>query len=270
MPEQPLSPDNLARRLEEALATRRPTAPLSDDPGLADLATAYEVQRSWTRLRMSRGERLAGRKVGLTSAAMQEQLGVHQPDYGALWASRHFSQTGGRAEVPLDLFIQPRVEAEIVFLLDRPLRGPHATPADVLSATGAVAVGIEVIDSRIADWRIKITDTIADNASFGGFLVGPWSSRMRGQDLRLVGMLLRHNGQPAVQSIGAAVLGHPARAVAWLVNTLADFDEGLDAGDMVFSGSLGRAIPVRPGDLVTLEMAGFPPLSVHLAKGRAA
>ncbi len=262
MPEQPLDPERLAAQLEEALQTRRPIPPLSE-AGLVDVAQAYAVQQRWHALRLGAGEQRVGRKIGLTSAAMQAQLGVSEPDYGSLWASRHVPQAGGRAEVAFDVFLQPRVEGELVFLLGRPLRGPHVSVQDVLAATEAVTCGIEIIDSRIADWRIKITDTIADNASFGGFVLGPWSTRARHEDLRLVGMVLSHNGQAATEGVGAAALGHPARAVAWLANKLAEFGEGLEEGDVVFSGSLGRAVPVQPGDVVTLEMAGFPPLSLR-------
>ncbi len=264
MPEQPVDPEGLAHRLEEAFRSRRPIPPLSE-AGLADVAQAYAVQQRWNALRLAAGERLAGRKIGLTSAAMQAQLGVAEPDYGCLWASRHVPQTGGRAEVAFELFLQPRVEGEVAFLLGRPLRGPGVTVQDVLAATEAVTCGIEIIDSRIADWRIKITDTVADNASFGGFVLGSWSSRARHEDLRLLGMVLSHNGRPATEGVGAAALGHPARAVAWLANKLAEFGEGLEAGDVVFSGSLGRAVPVQAGDLVTLEMSGFPPLSLRFA-----
>jgi 2-keto-4-pentenoate hydratase len=262
MPQQPLDPDRLADRLEEALRSRSPIPPLSEE-GLVDVAQAYAVQQRWNARRLREGERLAGRKIGLTSAAMQAQLGVNEPDYGCLWASRHVPQTGGRAEVAFDTFLQPRVEGEIAFLLGRPLRGPHVTVQDVLGATEAVTCGIEIIDSRIADWRIRITDTVADNASFGGFVLGPWSSRARHEDLRLVGMVLSHNGQAATEGVGAAALGHPARAVAWLANKLAEFGEALEEGDVVFSGSLGRAVAVQRGDVVTLEMAGFPPLSLR-------
>ena len=264
MPEQPLDADRLAKRLEEALHSRRPIPPLSEE-GLVDVQQAYAVQQRWNALRRQAGEKLAGRKIGLTSAAMQAQLGVREPDYGCLWASRYVPQTGGRGEVAFDIFLQPRVEGEIAFLLGRPLRGPHVTLQDVLAATDAVTCAIEIIDSRITDWRIRITDTVADNASFGGFVLGPWSARARHQDLRLVGMVLSYNGQAVTEGVGAAALGHPARAVAWLSNKLAEFGEALDEGDVVLSGSLGRAVPLQRGDVVTLEMSGFPPLSLRFA-----
>ncbi len=260
---QRIDPDALAERLEEALRTRRPIPPLSETDGLYEIPLAYAVQRSWVRLRTRQGERVVGRKVGLTNPVIQAQFGVSEPDYGSLWGSRSFPEVGGRAEVPFDLFLQPRVEGEIIFLLGRPLKGPHITPQDVLAATEAVAAGIEIIDSRIADWRITITDTIADNASFGGFVVGPWSSPRRTADLGSVRMRLFQNGRPAAEGIGAAALGHPARSVAWLVRKLAEFGEGLAAGEIVFSGSLGRAIAVQRQDTITLEMDGFPPLGVH-------
>ncbi|ABU58485.1 2-keto-4-pentenoate hydratase [Roseiflexus castenholzii] len=265
MPEQPVGGediDAIARRLDNAWEQRQPLAPLSASMALTP-EHAYAIQSRWTDLRLARGERVIGRKIGLTSRAIQQQLGVNEPDYGSLWASRYFPLAGGRVDVPADLFVQARVEGELAFLIGRPLREPGVTLHDVLAATDAIAAAIEIVDSRIADWRITLVDTVADNASYGGFTLGPWSRALRSVDLRTVGMLLHHNGEPAVQGIGAAALGHPARAVAWLANKLIAFGINLEPGDIVLSGSLGPAIPMRTGDLFTLEIHGQPPLSMR-------
>jgi 2-keto-4-pentenoate hydratase len=251
----------LARQLDEAWEKRKPIAPLSEANGLT-VDEAYAIQSRWTDLRLARGERLIGRKIGLSSRAMQEQMGVNEPDYGSLWGSRFFPAAGGRAEMPAGLFLQPRAEGEFAFLIGRPLVAARVTPQDVLASTEAVAVAVEVVDSRITDWRIQLTDTVADNASYGALAVGPWSRSLRTADLRTLGMLIHHNGRLAVEGIGAAALGNPARAVAWLANKLTTFGVRLEPGDIVLSGSLGRAIPVHGGDLLILEVHGQPPLSV--------
>lgn len=267
-PQQPggLSPDRaeaLARRLDRAWEERLPVQPFSETGAILSAADAYAVQTAWTRLRQAQGERILGRKIGLTSRAMQQQLGVGESDYGVLWSSRYFPATAARADVPAEPFLQPRIEGEIAFLIGRPLRGPGVTLQEVLNATDALAPALEIVDSRIADWRIRLVDTVADNASYGGFVLGPWSKAMREWDLRLVGMLLHQNGRPEVEGIGAAALGHPALAVAWLANKLSEFGEALEPGDVVLSGALGRALPVRQGDLFTLECWGCPPLTVR-------
>ena len=256
------APEVLARRLDEAWENRKPVAPLSESAGLDTVESAYAVQTAWSQLRLSRGEEIIGRKIGLTSFAMQEQLGVDEPDYGGLWASRYFPAEDGRVGMPADTFLQPRLEGEIAFRIGKPLRGPDTTLEDVLTATEALAVAVEVVDSRIEDWRIKLVDTIADNASYGGFTVGPWSDSLREVDLRTVGMLIHQNDVPVVEGIGAAALGHPARAVAWLANKLSSFGVTLEPGDIVLSGSLGKAVPAQRGDVFVLEAHGQPPLTV--------
>jgi len=256
------SAEALARRLEDAWERRIPIAPLSETEGLATAEEAYAIQRRWTELRLATGERLIGRKIGLTSRAMQEQMGVGEPDYGDLWGSRFFPASLGRAEMPAGLFLQPRAEGEFAFLIGRPLPDGRVTAQDVLVATQALAVAVEVIDSRIVDWRIKLVDTIADNSSYGALALGAWSTRLRTVDLRTLGMIIHHNGRVAVEGIGAAALGHPARAVAWLANKLTSFGVRLEPGDIVLSGSLGRSIPVRGGDVLIVEVHGQPPLSL--------
>jgi 2-keto-4-pentenoate hydratase len=257
--------ETLARRLDEAWENREPIAPLSGSDGLEDVERAYEIQSRWSEIRISRGERIIGRKIGLTSFAMQEQIGVSEPDYGSLWESRYFPAQGGRTEIPADLLLQPFLEGELAFLIGRPLAGPGVTLQTALAATDALAVAVEVVDSRIEDWDIKLPDTIADNASYGGFTTGPWSRSLRESDLRTIGMLINQNGSQVAEGIGAASLGHPAEAVAWLANKLASFGTSLEPGDIVLSGSLGKAVPVRQGDVFVLEAHGQPPLTVSFA-----
>ncbi|MBO9371764.1 MAG: fumarylacetoacetate hydrolase family protein [Chloroflexus sp.] len=255
--------DTLARRLDQAWEARFTIAPLTENEGITDAATAYRIQTRWTELRVSRGERIIGRKIGLTSKAVQEQMGVSEPDYGTLWASRYFPIRNGRAEVPFDYFLQPRVEGEIAFLIGETLDWPDITPQQVLAATEALAAAIEIVDSRIDRWRIRLADTIADNASYGGLTIGSWSTSMRSSDLRTVGMIMSHNGQPTVFGTGAAALGHPALAVAWLANKLREFAIPLRAGDIVISGALAATIPAQRGDIFVLEMHGQPPISLR-------
>lgn len=258
--------DALAARLDAAWQACRPVPPLSESEGLRSPDDAYAVQERWSALRAATcGERIVGRKIGLTSRAMQQQMGVDQPDYGSLWESRYFPSVRGRAEVPTELLVQPRTEGEIAFLIGRPLAGPGVTAQQVMAATEALATAVEVIDSRIQDWRITLADTIADNASFGALTLGQWSRRLRYAELRTLGMLVSCNGEPVVEGVGAAALGHPARAVAWLANTLGEFGVALQPGDIVLSGSLGRSVPSGRGDVFTLEMHDQPPLTVTFA-----
>lgn len=266
MPEQQVSADvqALARRLDDAWENREPISPLTETDGLT-AEDAYAVQRSWTESRLGRGERILGRKIGLTSKGMQEQMGVDEPDYGSLWESRFYPAKGGRAEVPTETFIEPRLEGEVAFLIGRSLSGPTVTPQEVLAATEAVAIAVEVVDSRVKDWRIKLADTIADNASYGGFVLGPWSKSLREEDLRTLGMLIQQNGSTVVEGLGAAALGSPARSVAWLARKLHSFGVELKPGDFVLSGSLGKAVPASRGDVFVLEAHGQPPLTVTFA-----
>ncbi|TBH15451.1 2-keto-4-pentenoate hydratase [Thermus thermamylovorans] len=252
-----------ARELETAWVERKPIPPLSER-GLRGVEAAYRVQEAWNTLRLAQGDRVVGRKIGLTSKAVQEQLGVDQPDFGHLWQSR-FLGVGERGEVPFSLFLQPRVEGELAFLLGRRLEGPHVTPQEVLAATEAVAFALEIVDSRIADWRIRIEDTIADNASFGAFFVGPWERALLEEDLSTLGLVLYKNGDPVAQGVGVACLGHPARAVAWLAGALARFGVALEPGDIVMSGAWAPVQAAGPGDLFTLEGTGGRGLSLRLA-----
>jgi 2-keto-4-pentenoate hydratase len=251
----------LAAKLDAAWETGTAIEPLSEADAVTP-ADAYEIQHAWTSLRRARGETIFGRKIGLTSAAIRRQAGVDEPDYGSLWGSRYYPVVGGRAEVEAAPFLQPRVEGEVAFLLGRTLSGGAITAQDVLAATDALAASIEIVDSRIKDWRLTIADTVADNASYGGFLHGPWSRALRYVDLGTLGMVLRRNGDVAVTGVGVEALDGPAHAVAWLANKLHTFGEVLEAGAIVLSGSLGAAVPAAAGDVFTLQVTGQPPLTV--------
>jgi 2-keto-4-pentenoate hydratase len=252
----------VAERLDAAWRSGVPIAPISESDGVGDAATAYAIQSQWTQMRLARGERIAGRKIGLTSKAIQQQLGVDEPDYGALWQSSFYAARDGMVEMPARDFMQPRLEGEVAFLIGQPLQGPGITAADVLAAAEACALGIEIVASRIADWKIKLADTIADNASFGGFALGPWDKRMKQADLAALELRIEHNGVPAGQGLGAAVLGNPANSTAWLVNKLGVFGVGLAPGDVVISGAITKMLPVKAGDRFEITLTGQPRLTV--------
>lgn len=258
-----MNPDDVAGQLEGAWRSRRPISPLSETLGLDSSEDAYAIQTSWARLRATTGEEVLGHKIGLTSEAMRQQLGVYEPDYGQLWASRFFPLDGGEVILPTGVFLQPRLEGELAFLLGKPLEGTDITPEQVLAATDAVAVAVEVIDSRITDWRIKLVDTIADNASYGAFTLGPWDSDLGRADLRTIGMLIQRNRSVVVEAIGSAVLGDPLLSVAWLASKLNHLGTTVNAGDIVLAGALGASIPAQYGDEFVIQTHGQPPLTVR-------
>lgn len=252
----------VAERLDNAWRTHVPIPPITESDGLTSVETAYAIQTHWTQMRLARGETVVGRKIGLTSKAIQQQLGVNEPDYGALWQSSYYPASGGRVDIPAGDFLQPRIEGEVAFLIGKPLRGPNITMQTVVAATEACALGIEIVASRIADWRIKLVDTIADNASYGGFTLGPWDKRMRETDLSALAMTIRHNGVLAAEGLGAAALGHPAASTAWLANKLLEFGVALEPGDIVISGGITKMLPVKAGDEFVFTLTGQPSVTV--------
>lgn len=242
----------LAEHLREAERARRPIPPLStEQPGLS-VADAYRIQQINSEQREQEGGLVRGRKIGLTSVAMQQQLGVDEPDFGALFADMLVEEGDS---IRVGELIQPRAEAEIAFLMESELRGPGATAAEALRAVAGALPAIEVIDSRIADWKIGLADTVADNASSARVVCGGRLTPVTGLDLRLLGMALTFNGSVAATGAGAAVLGNPIRCVAWLANKLAQFGVSLRPGDLVIAGSLHAALPVAAGDSVHAEFA---------------
>jgi 2-keto-4-pentenoate hydratase len=251
-----------ADALLDAYDTHVPLDPLVERwPGLS-LDDAYAVQLLQVDHRRSLGRRVRGHKVGLTSNAMQQMLGVEQPDYGHLFDDM-FHPEG--AAVPASLFLQPRVEPELCFVLGRRLAGPGVTISDAQRAVDAVLPGLEIIDSRIRDWRITLVDTIADNASSGGAVLGARASDPRSHDLAHAGCNLTRNGELAETGAGGAVLGQPLVALAWLANTLGERGVALEPGDVVLSGACTRAIALDPGDVVVADFGELGTVTVSLS-----
>ncbi|MCR4398910.1 MAG: fumarylacetoacetate hydrolase family protein [Firmicutes bacterium] len=253
-----LTPDLVRRfsaELMEAESRVLPVEPLTSRvPGIT-VGDAYQIQMHTVKTKVSRGARVVGKKIGLTSAAMQDLLGVSEPDYGHLLDVMWVPEG---EPVPASRMCQPKAEGEVAFILGKDLRGPGLTAVDVLRATEGVVAAIEVVDSRIRDWKIKIQDTVADNASSAMFVLGGKMVSPLGIDLRYTGMVLEKNGRIVNTGAGAAVLGHPASSVAWLANKLAEFGMSIGAGEIVLSGAVTAAPPVAPGDaiLVTFDELG--------------
>lgn len=250
----------LGERLYEAWRTRIPIPPLTAERPDLGPADAYAIQQVVVARRLAAGERIVGWKVGLTSRAMQEQLGVDQPDYGPI-LSGFLVPDGGSVETAT--LIAPRVEAEIAFRLRSPLRGPGLTALDVLAATEGVAPAIEIIDSRIEAWRIKLADTIADLASSARVVVGGRLTPVAGLDLRTVGVVLERRGEVVATGAGAAALGHPAEAVAWAANTLGALGVTMEAGSLVMPGALHASVPAGPDDVFRARFDGLGTVSVR-------
>ena len=253
-----------AEALRDAARTGKPVPPLTDaDPDLT-VADAYAIQQANVDAAVGAGRRIVGHKVGLTSKAMQEMLGVAEPDFGVLTDDMVLD-----SGVTIDLasMIVPRVEAEIALVLGRGLRGPGVSTADALAAVDFAVPALEIIDSRIADWRIRLVDTIADNGSSARVVLGARRTPIADVDVRLVGMAFHRNGEFVDSGAGAAALGHPAACVAWLANKLAQYDIGLDAGEIIMPGALHRAVDATPGDHFEAEYAQLGTVSVRFAAG---
>ena len=250
----------LGDSLYDALVARTPIAPLSAAHPDMTIEDAYHVQQRMIARRLEKGDRVIGKKIGVTSKAVMNMLGVHQPDFGYLLDSMVFNEG---ESVDMDTLIQPKAEGEIAFLLKKDLQGPGVTAADVLAATEGVMACFEIVDSRIQDWKIKIQDTVADNASCGVFVLGDRLVDPRDVDLGTCGMVLEKNGEIVATGAGAAALGHPANAVAWLANTLGRLGIALEAGEVVLSGSLGIMVPVQAGDNLRVTIGGIGGCSVR-------
>jgi 2-oxopent-4-enoate hydratase len=242
----PEKSSELAQRLFTAFETGVPIAPLTEtEPGI-DIPAAYAVQRELLKLHEGAGRSVSGRKIGLTSLAIQRQLNVSEPDFGFILDSYVFAN-GHTVSVSAGKMIAPRLEAELAFVLDRDLAGPGVTEADVMAATRQVVPVYELLDSRIADWKIKLPDTVADNASCYGAVLGDGGVGPDEIDLATVGLVIERDGEQLATAAGAAVMGHPARAVAWLANTLGEYGEALPAGQPVLSGSFTAALDAELG-----------------------
>lgn len=240
----------VAAALHQAARLRQPVDPPSTYWPLT-IEDAYAIQQENVARRLRGGATLLGHKVGLTSEAIQRWLKVNEPDFGALLDDMIVPDGGLVAPARM---MQPRAEGELAFVLGRDLTGPGCTAADALRATALIFPSIEIIDSRIKDWKLTLEDTVADNASSGLFVLGSTPLDPRALDLRLVGMSLRRRGRVVSTGAGAACLGNPAEAVAWLANKLAAFGQTLQEGQIILSGALGPAVPVAPGDWFEVQI----------------
>lgn len=254
MSENQDSINQAAETLRTATAAGTVCAPVSPLFADGDIASAYAVQEVNTLIALKEGRRLVGRKIGLTARSVQIQLGVDQPDYGMLFADMAY---GDWEEVAIERVLQPRVEAEIALVLERDLCSDSNTNADIISATAFALPCIEIVGSRIANWKIGIVDTIADNASSGAFVLGSSPKPLSAFDTRLCGMVLDRNGEPASTGVGQACLGNPINAARWLANVMAASGRPLKAGDIILTGALGPMVPVNRNESIEVRINGL-------------
>jgi 2-keto-4-pentenoate hydratase len=251
-------------RLLAARANGRPCPPVRDVLVPPTVEAAYAVQLAWIEGRLDEGASVIGRKIGLTNPAVQTQLGVDSPDYGYLLTDMFYLDG---ATIPDGVLLQPRVEAEVAFVLRSDLDLADPTEEDVIAATEYVCAALEIVDSRIADWDIRLIDTIADNASAGAFVL----SRERHEidsDLARAQMTMVRNNEPVSAGVGSDCMGSPLTAVAWLARTCAALGNPLRAGEIVLSGALGRVVDARPGDTFGAEIAGLGRVSIGFAESQ--
>jgi 2-keto-4-pentenoate hydratase len=244
---------SFAEALFDAERGRKPVPPLTEEDGSITVDDAYAIQLANVKRVLAMGHVVSGKKIGLTSPGIQKQLGVNEPDYGHLFAAMDCKD--GRVNTAA--LIQPKIEGEIAFVLKADLAGGGVSGDDVLGATDYVSAAFEIVDSRVADWRIRLADTIADNASSGRYVLGSVKLGLGEVDLPAVTMKLYKNGEPAGEGTGAAVLGDPCLAVAWLANRLWAYGVTLRAGEVILSGAFSAAPPAKKGDVFTAEFSSF-------------
>jgi len=244
----------VAARLREAEASRNVIEPVRGEIAMDDIVTAYGVQQANVDLRVANGERIVGRKIGLTSLAVQKQLGVDQPDFGALFASMAY---GDAEAIPLSQLIQPKVEAEIALVLERDLTFEKHTFVDILRASAYALAAIEVVDSRIQNWDIRFVDTVADNASSARFVVGSRPVLLSQIDLTACAMELLRDGEVLSRGNGSACLGNPLNAAVWLADRMVQLGTPLRAGDVVLTGALGPMVAVKEPGTYTAQIEGL-------------
>lgn len=252
-----------ADMLRQAVSSGRPCAPVRNLIGSNNIDAAYAVQRLNNDYQIKQGRRLVGSKIGLTSPAVQKQLGVNQPDFGQLFADMALCDG---EEIAADRLIQPKVEAEIVLVLEQDLPHEKHTLADLIRATAYLLPAIEVVDSRIAGWDISLADTIADNASCGLFVLGNRPVQLKDLDLLGCGMVLECAGEPVSVGVGAACLGNPLLAALWLADTLVQRGDALRAGDIILTGALGPMVAARAGEVFTARIEGLGQVSARFAQ----
>jgi len=242
----------MAKKLMDAEKNKQSIEPLTVSFPKISVDEAYYIQQEQISERVANGAVVVGKKIGLTSKAMQDMFQVNEPDYGHLLDD--MIRVDGEA-IALDEFIQPKLEFEIAFVLKKDLKGPGVTILDVIEATDYIAPAFEVIDSRIKDWQIRFEDTVADNGSSARAIIGGMPTPIEDVDLAKIGMAVYKNGEFLDSAAGAAVMGNPTRAVAWLANALGKYDISLYAGEIVLSGALTAAVPIKAGDTFTADFA---------------
>ncbi|UCV17814.1 2-oxopent-4-enoate hydratase [Ferribacterium limneticum] len=252
--------EKLGDELYDALVAGKTVSPLTSRGFDITIEDAYYIQQRMLSRRLENGEKVIGKKIGVTSKPVMNLLGVHQPDFGYLLDGMVYNEG---ESIEMSSLIQPKAEGEIAFLLKKDLQGPGVTAAEVLAATEGVMACFEIVDSRITDWKIKIQDTVADNASCGVFVLGDQLVDISNIDLGLCGMVLEKNGEIVVTGAGAATMGHPVNAMVWLANTLGKLGITLKAGDIVLSGAMGAMVPVVKGDNLRMTIGGLGGCSVR-------
>ena len=250
-----------ARALYDARRTRVPIPPFTDDDPTLSMADGYAIQRELIELLLADGDRIVGHKVGLTSKPMQKMVGVDSPDYGPVLASTIYRDGD---TIPAGRFIAPKIEAEIVFVIGERLEGPGVTVTQAHAAIAGAVAAMEIVDSRIADWRIKLADTVADLASNGAMATSSRIVPITDIDPRLVGMTLTRNGELIDTGAGAAALGDPVAVVAWLANVLGADGVALEPGHLIMTGALHAAVPMTPGDVFRAEFDRLGPITVRV------
>ena len=250
-----------ARALYDARRTRVPIPPFTDDDPTLGMADGYAIQRELIELLLADGDRVVGHKVGLTSKPMQKMVGVDSPDYGPVLASTIYRDGD---TIPASRFIAPKIEAEIVFVIGERLEGPGVTVTQAHAAIAGAVAAMEIVDSRIADWRIKLADTVADLASNGAMATSSRIVPITDIDTRLVGMTLTRNGELIDTGAGAAALGDPVAVVAWLANVLGGDGVALEPGHLIMTGALHAAVPMTPGDVFRAEFDRLGPITVRV------
>jgi len=252
-----------ARRLREADANKKVCDPIRDLIGDDNLNAAYAIQQINSKLKADSGAKIVGHKIGLTSLSVQQQLGVNQPDFGLLWHDKEVLNGG---EVSMTQLMQPKAEGEIAFMLNQDLNSDSLTSIDVLNAIEYMVPAIEIVGSRIRDWDLKITDTIADNASASHWVIGHQPKLLRDVDLINCKLTVTQNGVKASEGIGKACLGSPINAVLWLAKKMIEMGQSLHKGDLILSGALGPLVDISAGDHIIIEIEDLGSVSVNFTE----
>lgn len=256
----------MAEALVRARTEMKQIPPLRQSHGLDTVEDAYAVQQAANRRWLDRGRRPVGRKIGLTSPIVQAQMGIDQPDFGMLWADYLFTEG---ETVDTGRFMQPKAELEVAFVMNRGFEDPQAPMAELIRCVAYAVPALEVVDSAIRDWDIRLVDTVADNASGGGILLGLGARSLTDLDLRLCAGILSRNGSIVSRGLGVDCMGSPLNATLWLARRMAELGQPLAEGDIVMSGAFGPMVPVRSGEVYLAEIAGFLPIQANFDDGKA-